>query len=451
MAYIYDLTDTWNAGGTTFYGIKMNVTNTASAAGSKLLSLQVGGSEQFGVDKNGAGYFSGNVGIGTTAPGVKLDVIGTVRSNSFTATGTTAFQPQTTMVNHAADATGGYYIFHKGRAGGTTSQNGDTLGTLLWYGHDSGNALVATSSISVAQTGAASAGVVPSALIFSNVGNIECMRINSSGNVGIGTSAPGYRLAVNGGDILVSRGSGAAAADGAINFGGNANNYIYSGNSSNVMVFATNGSERMRITGTGDVGIGTIAPGAKLDVAGTIRTSAGGTDPGSGAAMYFVGSGAFQTVVAGAEFAVNTGNNNARTERMRIDSSGNVGIGTSSPATKLQVSAASGYNEIRVTSGSNSLGLAIDGSVAYLAAFQSMPLTFQTNSAERMRITAAGNLQLGTASLATNATNGFPYIPTCAGTPTGTPTAITGYAPMVVDSTNNKLYVYVGGAWQAMN
>lgn len=66
-------------------------------------------------------------------------------------------------------------------------------------------------------------------------------------------------------------------------------------------------------------------------------------------------------------------------------------------------------------------------------------------------VTPAGNLQLGTASLATNATNGFPYIPTCAGTPTGTPTAITGYAPMVVDSTNNKLYVYVGGAWVAMN
>lgn len=70
---------------------------------------------------------------------------------------------------------------------------------------------------------------------------------------------------------------------------------------------------------------------------------------------------------------------------------------------------------------------------------------------ERLRITAAGNIQLGTASLATTATNGFPYIPTCAGTPTGTPTAITGYAPMVVDSTNNKLYVYVGGAWVAMN
>jgi hypothetical protein len=55
------------------------------------------------------------------------------------------------------------------------------------------------------------------------------------------------------------------------------------------------------------------------------------------------------------------------------------------------------------------------------------------------------------AALATTATNGFTYIPTCAGTPTGTPTAITGKVPIVADTTNNKLYVYLGGAWVAMN
>jgi len=55
------------------------------------------------------------------------------------------------------------------------------------------------------------------------------------------------------------------------------------------------------------------------------------------------------------------------------------------------------------------------------------------------------------AALVTTATNGFTYIPTCAGTPTGTPTAITGKVPIVADTTNNKLYVYLGGAWVAMN
>ncbi len=70
---------------------------------------------------------------------------------------------------------------------------------------------------------------------------------------------------------------------------------------------------------------------------------------------------------------------------------------------------------------------------------------------ERMRIDATGSVSVGVSSIATTATDGFLYIPACAGIPTGTPTAKTGLAPMVVDSTNSKLYVYIGGAWRVMN
>lgn len=52
------------------------------------------------------------------------------------------------------------------------------------------------------------------------------------------------------------------------------------------------------------------------------------------------------------------------------------------------------------------------------------------------------------AALATNAVDGFLYVPTCAGMPTGTPTAYTGRIPLIVDSTNSKLYFYSGGAWK---
>jgi hypothetical protein len=51
---IYSLVDTWNAGATTFTAIGMNVTDTASAAGSMLIDLQVGGTTQFHVLKGGA-------------------------------------------------------------------------------------------------------------------------------------------------------------------------------------------------------------------------------------------------------------------------------------------------------------------------------------------------------------------------------------------------------------
>ena len=53
MSYIYDLTDTWNAAGTTFTAIKINVTDTASAAGSALMDLQVDGTSRVKIEKNG--------------------------------------------------------------------------------------------------------------------------------------------------------------------------------------------------------------------------------------------------------------------------------------------------------------------------------------------------------------------------------------------------------------
>lgn len=67
MSYIYNLTDTWNAAGSTFAGIKMDVTNTASSASSKLLDLSVSGATtgSFTVDKSGNAAVSGALTLGT--------------------------------------------------------------------------------------------------------------------------------------------------------------------------------------------------------------------------------------------------------------------------------------------------------------------------------------------------------------------------------------------------
>ena len=60
-----------------------------------------------------------------------------------------------------------------------------------------------------------------------------------------------------------------------------------------------------------------------------------------------------------------------------------------------------------------------------------------------------GNLTIGPGNLATGATAGFPYAPTMAGKPTGTPSALAGFAPFVWDDTNKQFNVYSPGtaAW----
>ena len=62
---------------------------------------------------------------------------------------------------------------------------------------------------------------------------------------------------------------------------------------------------------------------------------------------------------------------------------------------------------------------------------------------------APGKL-IGQSAPTTTATTGFPYIPVMSGPPTGTPTAVTGFCPIVLDSTNNKLWVYINGAWKGV-
>jgi hypothetical protein len=68
--------------------------------------------------------------------------------------------------------------------------------------------------------------------------------------------------------------------------------------------------------------------------------------------------------------------------------------------------------------------------------------------ATKATATVAPSLVVGSAALATTATDGFLYIPTCAGVPTGVPTTQTGTVALQFDTTNNKLYVYDGG-WLA--
>ena len=114
-----------------------------------------------------------------------------------------------------------------------------------------------------------------------------------------------------------------------------------------LLAFGFGTTERMRIDGSGNVGIGTTAIGVKLEVNGTIRASSSVLLSATGAVNFNSGSDENSKIgangIAGSldyntfnehRFFTNNGGN---TERLRIDSNGNVGIGKTNPATALDV------------------------------------------------------------------------------------------------------------------
>lgn len=122
-------------------------------------------------------------------------------------------------------------------------------------------------------------------LIFkTGVGDAERMRINTSGEVGIGTNAPSQKLHVYDGalrvDLLSGTNSAILAGPGSNlqikHTSGNSNLTMYnSGGGGFIFSTAPTGTEgeRIRITGDGSLGIGTATPGASLDVNGDIKSS----------------------------------------------------------------------------------------------------------------------------------------------------------------------------------
>lgn len=101
---IYDLTDTWNAGGTTFSAIKMNVTDTASAAGSLLIDLQVGGSSKFNITKGGVIYAVG-VDLTTTQAADSIGTRGVPQNSQSTAYTLVAADAGKHILHPSADTT----------------------------------------------------------------------------------------------------------------------------------------------------------------------------------------------------------------------------------------------------------------------------------------------------------------------------------------------------------
>ena len=128
-------------------------------------------------------------------------------------------------------------------------------------------------------------------------------------------------------------------------------------------------------------------------------------------------------------------------------------------------SIAIGRNAVANSSSSNSICLNATGAAVTAnqqsffvdpirVASGSNMLMYNTTSKEitstaNIQIDVSNNVSTGPAgALATTATDGFLYVPTCVGEPTGTPQTISGKVPIVVDTSGNKLYFYSSSAWR---
>jgi hypothetical protein len=324
----------------------------------------------------------GNLGIGTTSVNARLDVYSatdlgagangirvqrpgsygqygyleylvssdmTVLGSLYTGGGAGAFGQLTFRQHSSTTSRDSMVLTSSGNLGIGTSAPSQRLHV------DGGSALIANGSSNTALwLGNSSYGFeleYSTGKIHTTTNGAKRVTVDNSGNVGIGTTTPAYKLDVNGASIFrdtLNFGSGgfiswtSGYSDGT--------SQTFQSPTSGSLAFITNSALAMFIKSNQNVGIGTTNPGAALDVNGTIRSRGGafqlndGTTTGGGLYFYksITGSGSVLDPSIFAEGSSGTGNvhimtGGSVTTRMWVGHNGRVGIGTTSPGNPLTV------------------------------------------------------------------------------------------------------------------
>ena len=181
-------------------------------------------------------------------------------------------------------------------------------------------------------------------------------------------------------------------------------------------------SEAMRITSSGDVGIGNNDPGTLLHVSssnnGAVRI--GGNNAGSTGLTITYDNSSFTTTTILQNYRATNGNalldidtgtftvstGTSGTERLRINAGGNMGLGSNSPNFSsfgsntggIEISDVNTNNALLVQSGSNEFFFANSSTTNYIWGSDAANLIIGTNSTERFRIDSSGRILVNTTS-----------------------------------------------------
>ncbi len=404
---------------------------------------------------------SGNVGIGTTSPNAKLKIEGAVSNNglSIKSGGNGGTYPF--MVTWASGTEGDAFCIDDnlnvgigttsptsklhiiGNASigttGAASSSGLLVGGKGAFGNYVGSgdfgaaynislaAGITAKGINMGYNATADAGFI--GVVHNGTGWKNLLLQPIAGNVGIGTTNPGYKLHVSGNSFIDATSASATLTLGrysgqpTIKAGTDDSGYLIIDSSGGILGLNWYSSDNIAIAaGGGNVGIGGTNPSSKLEVISSVdsvakfRSTAANSNVNIGDAssttsyssvIFNTNSGLGQIWKAGTSYSswggvsalnIYTSNGpiafhpNTNANAMFLSTSGNVGIGTVSPADNLQVNGGVTFGSDTTLSHRSriyeSFGLNIDSG----AAGGGRPLILRTNNTERMSITSGGSV-----------------------------------------------------------